>query len=94
MHGGALVSLADTAAVMAIKSLVPPGIHFATVSLKTNFLYPVKHGIVTAKARVTSRRKNRLYGSVTVFNQDDRPVLEFRACFKINRSGFKTSEPD
>ena len=91
MHGGALVSLADTAAVMAIKSLVPPGTHFATVSLKTTFLYPVKSGIVTAKARVTSRRENNLYGLVTVFNQEVRPVLEFRACFKIGRSGFKTS---
>jgi uncharacterized protein (TIGR00369 family) len=91
MHGGALVSLADTAAVMAIKSLVPPGTHFATVSLKTTFLYPVKSGIVTAKARVTSRRESNLYGLVTVFNQEDRPVLEFRACFKIGRSGFKTS---
>jgi uncharacterized protein (TIGR00369 family) len=85
MHGGALVSLADTAAVMAIKSLVPPGTHFATVSLKTTFLFPVKFGIVTAKARVTSRRKNHLYALVTVFNQEDRSVLEFRACFKIGK---------
>lgn len=94
MHGGALVSLADTAAVMAIKSLVPPGTHFATVSLKAIFLYPVKRGIVTAKARVTSRRKNRLYGLVTIFNQEDHPILEFRACFKIRRRDFKTSEKD
>nr|MBL0716281.1 PaaI family thioesterase [Desulfobacterales bacterium] len=35
MHGGALVSLADTAVVMAIKSIVPPQTHFATVALKT-----------------------------------------------------------
>ncbi len=90
MHGGALVSLADTAAVMAIKSLVPPGTHFATVSLKTTFLYPVKSGSVTAKARVTARRKNHLYARVTIFNQEDRPVLAFRAAFKIGKnSGIK-----
>ena len=34
MHGGALVSLADTAVVMAIKSLLPAGSHFATTRLK------------------------------------------------------------
>src|SRR5690349_17599244 len=31
MHGGALVSLADTAVVMAIKSILEPGSHFATI---------------------------------------------------------------
>ena len=34
MHGGALVSLADTAVVMAIKSIVDPGTHFATISME------------------------------------------------------------
>ena len=35
MHGGALVGLADTAVVMAIKSIVPPRTHFATVAMTT-----------------------------------------------------------
>jgi len=55
MHGGALVSLADTAVVMAIKSLIPPETHFATISLETRFLRPVKHGIITAHASVEPR---------------------------------------
>ena len=37
LHGGALVSLADTAVVMAIKSTLPPQTHFATISLETDF---------------------------------------------------------
>jgi uncharacterized protein (TIGR00369 family) len=37
LHGGALVSLADTAVVMAIKSALPPQTHFATISLKLGF---------------------------------------------------------
>ena len=86
MHGGALVSLADTAAVMAIKSVVPPDTYFATVSLKTTFLYPIKCGTVTAKARVTTRSKHHLYGRVTLFNQEDRPVLKFRATYKISNA--------
>ena len=86
MHGGALVSLADTAAVMAIKSLVPPGTHFATVSLKTTFLYPVTRGRITARARVTARRLNHIYGRVTVFDQEGRRVLKFRAGFKIGKN--------
>ena len=87
MHGGALVSLADTAVVMAIKSLVPPGIHFATTSIETKFLYPVKSGVVTARAHVTAKRQSRLYGRATLFNQEKRPLMEFRATFRIAKDG-------
>jgi acyl-CoA thioesterase len=87
MHGGALVSLADTAVVMAIKSLVPPGTHFATTSIETKFLFPVKSGVVTARARVTAKRQNRFYGRATLFNQDKRPVMEFRATFRMAKDG-------
>jgi acyl-CoA thioesterase len=87
MHGGALVSLADTAVVMAIKSLVPPGTHFATTSIETKFLFPVKGGVVTARARVTAKRQNRFYGRATLFNQDKRPVMEFRATFRMAKDG-------
>ena len=83
MHGGALVSLADTAVVMAIKSIVTPQTHFATVSLETKFLYPVKKGVVTAKAKVANREGRILQGQSTVFNEDERPVLEFSSTFKI-----------
>lgn len=85
MHGGALVSLADTAVVMAIKSIVTPETHFATVSMQSKFLYPVKQGVVSARAQVTEHRENRLMGEATVYNEDDRAVLEFSSEFKIAR---------
>ena len=83
MHGGALVSLADTAVVMAIKSIVSPQTHFATISLETEFLYPVKQGTVTAEAKVTGREGNILKGQATVYNEDQRAVIEFSSTFKI-----------
>jgi uncharacterized protein (TIGR00369 family) len=83
MHGGALVSLADTAVVMAIKSIVPPQTHFATISLQTKFLYPVKKGIVTAKATVTSQEGRILRGQATVYDEAEKAVLEFSSTFKI-----------
>lgn len=83
MHGGALVSLADTAVVMAIKSLVPPQTHFATISLETKFLYPVKEGVVTAKAQVVDRKAETLRGQATVYDETQRPVMEFSSVFKI-----------
>jgi uncharacterized protein (TIGR00369 family) len=83
MHGGVLVTLADTAVVMAIKSLIQPQTHFATVSLQTKFIYPIKQGIVTAKARVTEQQGRILYGQASVYNEDEQPVLEFTSTFKI-----------
>jgi len=83
MHGGALVSLADTAVVMAIKSLVPPQTHFATISLESKFLYPVKEGVVTAKARVVEQKAETLRGQATVYDEGQRPVMEFSSVFKI-----------
>ena len=83
MHGGALVSLADTAVVMAIKSLVSPQTHFATVSLESKFLYPVKQGVVTAKAEIIKQQGRMIQGQATVYNDEARPVLEFASTFKV-----------
>ena len=85
MHGGALVSLADTAVVMAIKSLLPEQSHFATIRMASEFLYPVKSGTVTAKAAVARREERFIEGEATVYNADERPVFRFSSVFKIAR---------
>ena len=85
MHGGALVSLADTAVVMAIKSVVEPQTHFATTSLQSRFLRPVKKGLVTARAEIVDRDGRILHGRATVFDDSNRPVLEIASTFKIAR---------
>ncbi len=85
MHGGALVSLADTAVVMAIKSLLPPDTHFATISLESRFLYPVIRGIVTARARVTEAEGRLLHGVAHLYDEGEREVMEFTSLFKIAR---------
>lgn len=85
MHGGALVSLADTAIVMAIKSLLEPGSHFATIKMEVAFLHPVKKGVVTAKAKVFSKVDRIIEGKVTVYDSDQRAVMEYGTTFKIAR---------
>ncbi len=83
LHGGALVSLADTAVVMAIKSLLAPETHFATIALEAKFLLPVRQGVVTAKAKVIGKEGRILKGQATLFDEEQRPVLEFHSTFKI-----------
>lgn len=85
MHGGALVSLADTAVVMAIKSLVAPGTHFATIAMENRFLHPVKQGIVQARAVVAEREGAILKGRCEVLDEDGRVVMTFTSVFKIAR---------
>ncbi|PLY01387.1 MAG: PaaI family thioesterase [Desulfuromonas sp.] len=77
MHGGALTSLADTAVAMAIKSLLPPGTHFATVDLQARFLAPVKSGEVRAEAQVRGPQGRDFNGEATLFDEDGVEVYRF-----------------
>ncbi|MCF8112567.1 MAG: PaaI family thioesterase, partial [Desulfotignum sp.] len=49
-HGGAVVTLADTAVAMAIKSILPPDSRFGTISLNAEFMGPVTKGVLSARA--------------------------------------------
>ena len=85
MHGGALVSLADTAVAMAIKSMVPQKSHFATIALEAKYIAPVRKGVVTAKAEIFSRQGRTWKGKAVVYDEDGRPVMEFMSTFKMAR---------
>jgi len=83
MHGGAMVSLADTAVVMAIKSVVLPGTHFATLFMENRFLHPVKQGILEAQARIAERDGSVIKGSCDIFDEENRKIMIFKSVFKI-----------
>ncbi|BBO76973.1 acyl-CoA thioesterase [Desulfosarcina widdelii] len=85
MHGGALVSLADTAVVMAIKSVLDPETHFGTISMESRYHHPVKKGILTARAVVTERQGRTLKGACDVIDEAGRTVMTFTSVFKVAR---------
>jgi len=85
LHGGALTTLADTAVAMAIKSLLPEGTAFATTELNVKFLAPVREGEIRARARVEWPKGRTLLGRARVFDENDSPVAEFEATFRIAR---------
>jgi acyl-CoA thioesterase len=88
LHGGAITSLADTAAAMAIKTLLPAGTHFGTVSLQTAFRAPVTRGTVKAHARAERvRDRERTYrAQVMVTDEEGRDVAEFTSVFRVAKS--------
>lgn len=87
LHGGALTSLADTGAAMAIKTLLPEDTHFGTISLETRFLAPVTRGTVRAHARAARvEGEGRTYSALVLIRDDNgRNVAEFSSVFKVAR---------
>ena len=85
LHGGAITTLADTAAAMAIKTLLPEDTHFATVEMTTRFLALVKGGVIIARARADlDEDKERTYrGEVFVSDNAGAVVAEFWSEFRI-----------
>ncbi len=85
MHGGALVTLADTAVAMAIKSLLPPGTVFATTELTTRFLAPVREGRLTATAVIRGPQGRTFHGEACIADAEGREVALFTSVFRVAR---------
>mgnify|MGYP001223009126 CR=1 FL=1 len=83
MHGGALVSLAETAIAMAVKSLLPEGSTFVTLSLNSTFIAPMREGTAFAKAEVERSEGKKLHASARIFNEHEEHVADFNALFIV-----------
>lgn len=68
VHGGAIFTLADSAAAVAVASLAEQGKRFVTVEMKINFLEPIKQGIIEARA-VVLRKGNIMPAEVDIINR-------------------------
>ncbi|HEX8282148.1 MAG TPA: PaaI family thioesterase [Pyrinomonadaceae bacterium] len=66
LHGGAVVSLMDTAAAFAVHTLLEPGGRTVTVNLTVHFLRPGGGGRVEARAKVLRRGRRVIILSVEV----------------------------
>jgi len=73
LHGGALVSLLDTAAAFAVLTLLPQGGRTVTVDFTVHFLRAVSSGRLEARARVL--REGRRVCVITVEATDQTGVL-------------------
>ena len=92
MHGGAVVSLADTALAIAIKTVLPEGTHFATIDMSLKFHAPVQWGLVLARAAVTEHVERDIRGEVKVFTEEGINAATFQALFRIKRARRETAE--
>lgn len=72
LHGGAMASLADTAATFAALTIIPSGLDLITVEMKGNFLASVDKGTVTAVADVLHMGKRTSVIESSLFGRRQR----------------------
>jgi uncharacterized protein (TIGR00369 family) len=74
LHGGYLMTLADSAAATLAYLNLPQGATTATIESKTNFLAAVREGRVTARAELVHAGRRTIVVQVDVTAEDGRLV--------------------
>jgi acyl-CoA thioesterase len=79
LHGGAMMTLADSAIALAVNSRYPPP--FYTTRLEIKFRASVNKGTVFAEARVFDKKKNFVFGKVTISDGRKKRLAEATGTF-------------
>ena len=74
MHGGALMSLADTIGGAVAFLNLPEGAGTSTISSSTVFLRAVREGLVTATGRLVHRGRTTIVAETELTDTEGRPV--------------------
>jgi uncharacterized protein (TIGR00369 family) len=74
LHGGVLMTLADTAGAVCAFLNLPAGARTVTIESKTNFLGAVREGTVTARARPLHVGKTTIVVETDVLDSSGRRV--------------------
>jgi len=87
VHGGAIASLIDSAAVLAIKTGVAPGVTlFPTVTMTVNYLAAAREIDLIAKAHVIRRGRSMVFVDVDVISPSDDAVAKGQVVCKLPSS--------
>jgi uncharacterized protein (TIGR00369 family) len=85
MHGGAIASLIDTAAMVAAWSddSVPDSLRGSTVSLTVTYLAPAEREDIQATARVLQRGRNLVFLDVEVQSISGKSIAKGLVTYKL-----------
>lgn len=70
LHGGALMTLADTAGAVCAFLNLPPGANTSTIESKTNFFRAVRSGTVHAEARPVHVGRSSIAVRTDLYDED------------------------
>src|SRR5262245_49738943 len=79
MHGGAIYSLADSAAAHALMTMILPDQHPTTVEQRINFLKAVKDQDLNCEARIVHLGKTLAYAEATITTDEGALVAKSAA---------------
>ena len=85
IHGGAIASLIDTAAMVAAWSddSVPDNLRGTTVSMTVTYLAPAEHEDIQATARVLQRGRNLVFLDVEVQSVSGKSIARGLVTYKL-----------
>jgi uncharacterized protein (TIGR00369 family) len=90
VHGGAISSLADTAATFAALASVPDDVDVLTIEFKLNFLAPFKSGRAVATGRIMHLGRRTCVADVSIRNSATKEILAVglftMLCFAIPKT--------
>jgi uncharacterized protein (TIGR00369 family) len=85
VHGGAISTLADTAAVLAAWSGhdIANGTRWGTIGMSLNMMSSARGTSLFADARTTKRGKAVCFSRVDIYDPDDRPIAEALVTYRL-----------
>ena len=84
VHGGAIASLMDSAAVFAINATVDPeATQVPTISMTVNYLAPAQQIDLIAEARVIRRGRSIVFSDVEVLAPDNSLIAKAQIVCKL-----------
>lgn len=93
LHGGAVVSLLDTAAACAVHTILEPGDRTVTVDLTVHFLRPFGSGRLQARARVLRAGRRIAFLSVEATDPAGVLIATVTTTYAIQRSADAPARP-
>ncbi len=81
LHGGATISVIDTATAFAVATLLADGEKASTVDLTTHFLRPVVDGFIICEAKIVRAGKRLFSVSADVHDQNGKQIATALATY-------------
>ena len=83
LHGGVIVSLADSAVAKALSTMIKPDERIAAIEIKCNFLIAIEEGTITAEAKIIHKGTRTAVGEVNIWDNEHRLVAKTIATYAI-----------
>jgi len=90
LHGGAIVSLADTAMAVAVASRYPEE-KFYTAKLEIKFKSPADKTDIFAEAKVSGKKRDFIFGDIKIKGSDGKLIATATTVFYLIKNNAQDS---